>query len=269
MNIKIDNLTFSYNNVTNIFDNLSLSIKDGECVSIIGHNGSGKSTLAKLIMGLLPFNKGSIYLNNTPLNESTVDSLRNDMAMIFQNPDNQFVGVTVEDDVAFGLENRCIETNEMNEIINQYLTKVDMIDYKKCNPEELSGGQKQRVAIAGALALKSDLLIFDESTSMLDPECSIDVLNLIKDIKDKEHKTIIMITHNLNEVLLSDRVIVLNNGSVALDDIPENVFKNDKLLEACNLKNIDSLTLLNELKGINYHNKSIIEDTIWKLNFKK
>lgn len=269
MNIRLENIVFDYNDENKVFNGLNLNIYNGQTIAVIGHNGSGKSTLAKLIMGLIEAKSGNIYINDTILNESTVDELRKHMGIIFQNPDNQFVGVTVEDDVAFGLENRCVETDIINQEVKKYLDVVSMSEYNKCNPEELSGGQKQRVAIAGALALNTDLLIFDESTSMLDPKCTNEVLDLIKNIKEHENKTIIMITHNLQEVLMCDRVIVLNNGNVALDGTPEEVFKNSKLLEACNLKNISSLKVLEDLTNVDYPNKKEIEKAIWELTFHK
>lgn len=267
MKIRLENINFSYENKL-ILKDFNLSINDGETIALIGHNGSGKSTLAKLIMGLLEPNSGSIYVNDVLLNEETCDSIRLDMGIIFQNPDNQFVGVTVKDDIAFGLENRSISVDEMNKRINKYLSLVDMSDHLDANPEDLSGGQKQRVAIAGAMAMETNLLIFDESTSMLDPLGTKEVNKMIKTIKESCNKTIILITHDLEEALNADRVIVLNQGMVVLDGAPHDVFLKSEILSECGLKTIDSVNLLNKLSKEHYPNKKEIEEVLWELTFK-
>lgn len=268
MDVRLENITFMYNENKIVFKGLDLNIKSGEVVAIIGHNGSGKSTLAKIIMGLLECKEGSLYLNNEKVTEDNVDSFREHMGIIFQNPDNQFVGATVKDDVAFGLENRCIERTKMEEIISKYLDIVGMKEYIDSNPEELSGGQKQRVAVADILACDPDLIIFDESTSMLDPVCTKDIMNLIKEVATSLNKTIIIITHNLEEALIADRVIVLKNGVIKKDDTPQEVFKDSALLEECGLKTVTSLELYNKLKDLKYKNKSLIEAYLWESTFK-
>lgn len=272
--ISINNLTFKYNRKGYVIDDLSLDIEKGEFVCILGHNGSGKSTLAKLIVGLLEPRKGHIYVNGLDINEEkdgvmNIDLVRKDMGIVFQNPDNQFVGITVKDDIAFGLENRRVSTEEMIDAVNKYSEKVGMKDFLDRNPEELSGGEKQRVAIAGILAMNTELIIFDEATSMLDPKGVREIIALIKKLKGQ--KTIISITHNLDEANFADRVIVLNKGKITLDGKPEDVFKQfDKLKEA-GLDILNNMKLIDKINNSNIDesNKKVIEDALWELSFPK
>lgn len=272
--ISINNLTFKYNRKGYVIDDLSLDIEKGEFVCILGHNGSGKSTLAKIIVGLLEPRKGHIYVNGLDINEEkdgvmNIDLVRKDMGIVFQNPDNQFVGITVKDDIAFGLENRRVSTEEMIDAVNKYSEKVGMKDFLDRNPEELSGGEKQRVAIAGILAMNTELIIFDEATSMLDPKGVREIIALIKKLKGK--KTIISITHNLDEANFADRVIVLNKGKITLDGKPEDVFKEfDKLKEA-GLDILNNMKLIDKINNSNIDesNKKVIEDALWELSFPK
>ncbi len=268
MKITFENVSFAYNEETPILKNFNLTISSGEMVALIGHNGSGKSTLAKIIMGLLPINEGKIYINDTLVDENNMEELRSNMGIIFQNPDNQFVGVTVKDDIAFGLENKCLKREEMINRIDKYLKLVDMSDYINANPEELSGGQKQRVAIAGAMALEPDLLIFDESTSMLDPLGTKEVNSMIAKIKGELNKTIVVITHNLSEASFADRVIVLNNGNIVADGKPLDVFKNISILEESGLKTTTAISVIKDLQNKNYKNKKEIEEALWQLSYK-
>lgn len=267
MNIRFCDVSFKYDKEP-ILSKFNLEIKDSSFVVLLGHNGSGKSTIAKLLMGLLPVGSGKIYIDDEEMTEDSVDKLRQKMSIIFQNPDNQFVGVTVKDDIAFGLENRCIERKEMIEKIEYYADKVGMKDYLERNPEQISGGQKQRVAIAGALALETELIIFDESTSMLDPKGVKEVNEMIDKIRKEEHKTILSITHNLDEARFADRVIVLNKGKIVLDGTPEEVFKKRDTLINAGLKTIETVDILHDLKLKNYSNKKEIEDALWELTFK-
>lgn len=271
MFIEFKNVTFKYpDSEEYVLHNLSFSIEKGNMLTILGHNGSGKSTIAKLIMGLLQPNEGSIYIDGIELTEKTVDSLRKQMGIIFQNPDNQFVGVTVKDDIAFGLENHQIPRKEMIEQINKYANLVNMQEYLDENPENLSGGQKQRVAIAGALAMETELIIFDESTSMLDPKGTSEINHMIKTLRTKLNKTIISITHNLEEALISDRVIVVNSGKIVLDGTPKEVLKEKALLEASGLKLIDGVDLISNIdkKDIDENYKKEVIDALWELTFK-
>jgi energy-coupling factor transport system ATP-binding protein len=233
--IEIKDLYYSYDNKTLAINKLSLNIYKNEWVCILGHNGSGKSTLSKLMIGLLAPLKGEIKVNGKILSEETVYDIRQDVSIVFQNPDNQFVGTTVVDDIAFGLENKQVIREEMIEKIDFVLHKVKMEKFKLQEPHLLSGGQKQRVAIAGALALDSKVVIFDESTSMLDPQGRDDIVSLIKELKSEGEKTIISITHDLNEAMLADRIIVMKNGKVVDSGRPEDILKKETLLIDCGL----------------------------------
>ena len=271
MFIEFKNVTFKYPDSDEyVLYDLSFSIEKGNMLTILGHNGSGKSTIAKLIMGLLQPNKGSIYIDGVEIAEKSIDSLRKKMGIIFQNPDNQFVGVTVKDDIAFGLENHQVPRKEMIEQINHYANLVNMEEFLDENPENLSGGQKQRVAIAGALAMETELIIFDESTSMLDPKGTSEINNMIKTLRSKLNKTIISITHNLEEALISDRVIVVNKGKIVLDGTPKEVLKEQTILEASGLKLIDGVDLINKLdkSNVDENYKKEVIDALWELTFK-
>ena len=227
--VEVNNLSFKYGGDVNILDNVSFSIEKGEYVTLVGHNGSGKSTLAKLLCGLLEKNSGEIRLFGTNLDSKTIDDLRNKVAIVFQNPDNQFIGATVREDIAFGLENRNIPRSKMDEIIDKVSKEVGMYDYLDKEPSQLSGGQKQRVAIAGVLALNPELIILDEATAMLDPKGKNAILKLISIAKEhNKDLTIISITHDIEEAYLSDRVIVLEKGKIALSGNPKEIFNNNK-----------------------------------------
>ena len=266
--IEFRNVTFYYKKSEPVLDNLSFVIEDGSMIAIIGHNGSGKSTIAKLIMGLLEPISGEIYINDELLTIDNLDRLRSKMGIIFQNPDNQFVGSTVRDDIAFGLENHLIERSEMERRIEKYSKLVDMELFLDKNPENLSGGQKQRVAIAGVLAMESDLIIFDESTSMLDPKGTKEINKTIKTLKEREKdKTIISITHELEEALYADRILVLNNGKIVLDGKPIEVLPCQDILEASGLKVIDGLKLIKDLEKVEFASKKEVIDTLWESIF--
>lgn len=267
MKVRFNNVNFSYDEESVVLKNFNLTINDGEMVAILGHNGSGKSTIAKIMMGLLEVENGEIYINDKLLSADTIEECRNHMSIIFQNPDNQFVGVTVKDDIAFGLENKNLPREEIIKRIDKYLRLVSMEKFIEHAPEELSGGQKQRVAIAGALAMESELMIFDESTSMLDPKGTKEVNEMIKKIKNENNKTIIVITHNLEEASYADRVIVLNSGEVVADGTPMEVFKNEKVLEASGLKTMESVSIIHNLKNKEFKNKKEIEEALWELTF--
>ena len=268
MKIELKDISFSYEKDTLVLDNLSLTIEEGQMVAILGHNGSGKSTLSKIIMGLLEPKSGEVYVDGVKYEGDEFDKIRDKMGIIFQNPDNQFVGVTVQDDIAFGLENRRVSREEMIERINKYAKVVSMEGYLLTNPENLSGGQKQRVAIAGVLAMETDVIIFDESTSMLDPKGTKEINQMIKMLKEEQNKTIISITHNLEEAVYADRVIVLNGGKIVLDGTPQEVLKEKDTLEASGLKLLDGISIVNELNNSNLNNKKELIDTIWELTFK-
>ena len=263
--IEVKDLYFRYNSEDRAVNGVSLEIEKGSFVCILGHNGSGKSTLAKLLVGLLEANSGQIYIDGVELKEDTVDELRKKIGIVFQNPDNQFVGITVKDDIAFGLENRKINREEMLSLIDEYSKKVNMQDFLDRNPEDLSGGEKQRVAIAGILAMKPEIIIFDEATSMLDPMCVKEVLDVIENLKDK--KTIISITHNLNEAIKADKVIVMNEGKIVLSGKPEDVFKNFKELKESKLDILDSMKIIEYIDKGNIKNKEEVKKALWELTY--
>ena len=224
--IEIKNLKFKYNQdqTSYILDDVSFHVKPGEWLSIVGHNGSGKSTTARLIDGLLVAESGHIIVDGQELTEDNVWEIRNKIGMVFQNPDNQFVGATVEDDVAFGLENKGIAYEEMVSRVQEALSFVGMLEFKDREPARLSGGQKQRVAIAGIIAMRPSILILDEATSMLDPEGRQELIQSIKDIRQQYGMTVLSITHDLDEVAMSDRVLVLKKGKVESISSPRELF---------------------------------------------
>lgn len=229
--IEIKDISFSYNDECLVLENFSLNIKKGKYSVIIGHNGSGKSTLAKLIIGLLEAESGSIFIEGLELNEKNLSLIREKVGIVFQNPDNQFIGSTVEDDIAFGLENHCVPHEDMKKIILDYAEKVNMTKFLEKEPSQLSGGQKQRVAIAGVLAMKPQILILDEATSMLDPKGKREIKELIKKMRDViPGLTIISITHDIDEAISSDEVIVMNKGKVFKVGTPQEIFENEKEL---------------------------------------
>ena len=234
--IEIKNVSYAYSKDEALaINNISLAIREGTWVSILGHNGSGKSTLAKLLVGLVEAESGSIIVDGIVLNEESISEIRKKIGIVFQNPDNQFVGVTVRHDIAFGLENRKIERKEMQERVLECATRVGLSDYLDREPYKLSGGEKQRVAIAGILALDSKYIIFDEATSMLDPNGVNDVVNLIKELREKTNKTIITITHDLELAKKSDEVFVFKNGQITANGKPEEIFKMQSILTDSNL----------------------------------
>lgn len=235
--IEIEKLNFAYGEeqTKKVLHDVDLTIEAGQWVALIGHNGSGKSTLAKLIDGLLTPQSGTIKVDGKILNEENIWDIREQIGMVFQNPDNQFVGADVEGDVAFGLENRGVLREEMQKRVKEALVAVKMERFAKYEPVRLSGGQKQRVAIAGVLALRPKIVIFDESTSMLDPEGRREIVSLMKKLNQEEHFTVISITHDIDEAALADRIIVLNNGQILQDDTPKNVFERGNELLALGL----------------------------------
>lgn len=265
--IETKNLKFSYNTKTGTLNDINISIEEGEFVAILGHNGSGKSTLAKILVGLLEPNSGFVYINGEEMTIENVDKLRQNIGIVFQNPDNQFVGVTVKDDIAFGLENRCIEREKMVEIIEKYSEVVGMEKFLEANPENLSGGQKQRVAIASVLAFSPNIIIFDESTSMLDPQGVNEVNEVINKLKGK--KTILVITHNLNEAVKADRIIVMNKGEVVLTGTPHEVFREKEILKASNLDTLNTMKIIDLLNENNIKNSEKVKELLWQLTYDK
>lgn len=272
--LDVKNLSFSYDGEKDVLRDINFSIQEGDYVSIIGHNGSGKSTLAKLLIGLLKAQKGEIKIGDMLLNEENVYDVREHIAIVFQNPDNQFIGSTVRDDIAFGLENRCVPSHEMDAIIEEAATKVGMEDFLDHEPSKLSGGQKQRVAIAGVLAMKPDILILDEATSMLDPQGRQEVNDLVHDLRKEKAVTILSITHDIEEVVNSDQVLVLNEGRLRLKGRPEEVLTKVNRMKRFSLDVPFSLKLHEALakEGIRLEEKFLLEsmvEEICQLNSKK
>ncbi len=270
--IDVKNLSFRYKESQEYYDlkDITFHVKRGEWLSIVGHNGSGKSTTVRLIDGLLEAESGEILINGQRLTEENIWDLRRQIGMVFQNPDNQFVGATVEDDVAFGLENQGISRQEMKERVEEALNLVGMSDFKKKEPARLSGGQKQRVAIAGVVAQRPAILILDEATSMLDPEGRRELIETVQGIRKDYDMTVISITHDLEEVAMSDRVLVMKKGIIESTSSPRELFSRNDL---------DKIGLddpfANQLKHFlsqsgydlpeHYLTESELEDKLWEL----
>lgn len=230
--ITVNNIKYKYNIDDDhlALNDVSFSVKQGEWLSIVGPNGSGKSTLAKTLNGLIAPQEGSVQVDGLDLTMENVWDIRQRVGMVFQNPDNQFVGATVQDDVAFGLENLGVPRPEMIERIEHALAQVGMTDFAQKEPARLSGGQKQRVAIAGIVALKPKIMILDEATSMLDPRGRREVLQTVKEVKERENLTVLSITHDVDEAAASDRVLVMKGGQIIDHDKPEAIFSQTKNL---------------------------------------
>ena len=270
--IDVKNLSFRYKESQEYYDvkDITFHVKRGEWLSIVGHNGSGKSTTIRLIDGLLEAESGEIVINGQRLTEENVWNIRRQIGMVFQNPDNQFVGATVEDDVAFGLENQGLSRQEMKKRVEEALDLVGMLDFKKREPARLSGGQKQRVAIAGVVALRPAILILDEATSMLDPEGRRELIETVKEIRKDYDMTVISITHDLEEVAMSDRVLVMKKGEIESTSSPRELFsRND--LDQIGLDDPFANQLKHSLSQNgydlpeNYLTESELEDKLWEL----
>ena len=270
--IDVKNLSFRYKESQEYYDvkDITFHVKRGEWLSIVGHNGSGKSTTVRLIDGLLEAESGEIVIDGQRLIEENVWNIRRQIGMVFQNPDNQFVGATVEDDVAFGLENQGLSRQEMKKRVEEALDLVGMLDFKKREPARLSGGQKQRVAIAGVVALRPAILILDEATSMLDPEGRRELIETVKGIRKDYDMTVISITHDLEEVAMSDRVLVMKKGEIESTSSPRELFSRHDLDQI----GLDD-PFANQLKHSlsqngydlpeNYLTESELEDKLWEL----
>lgn len=235
--ITAENVSFSYDKQKKVIDGISLSIEKGEYVAVIGKNGSGKSTLAKLFNGLLRADEGDIIVDGLSASDKkNLFEIRKKAGVVFQNPDNQLVASIVEDDIVFGPENIGLDRKEIKKRIDFALSAVGMEEYRYASPERLSGGQKQRVAIAGVLALKPDILILDESTSMLDPQGRKEILEVVKRLNKEQGVTVIAITHYMEETLDADRVIIIDGGKVALIGTPAQIFSDVKLIKGYGLE---------------------------------
>lgn len=229
--IEVSHLSFAYTEEAETIKDVSFKIPKGSYTTIIGHNGSGKSTIAKLIIGLLGAKSGTIKILDQVVSPETIYELRSHVGIVFQNPDNQFIGSTVADDIAFGLENHCVPQEQMQDLIDKSATAVGMTDFLDAEPTHLSGGQKQRVAIAGILAMAPEIIIFDESTSMLDPQGKASINQEINHLHQSRDITILSITHDMEEVAQSEHVIVLNQGKIEMEGTPKEIFAHPDLLK--------------------------------------
>ncbi|MFC5559486.1 energy-coupling factor ABC transporter ATP-binding protein [Ureibacillus thermophilus] len=277
--LSFNNVSFSYTpdkpDARKAVENVSFTVNEGEWIAIVGHNGSGKSTMVKMICGLLFPQEGEIRVLRNVLTEENLWEIRSKIGMVFQNPDNQFVGATVQDDVAFALENNGIPYEEMVERVSSSLKKVKMYEFLNHEPHHLSGGQKQRVAIAGALAMQPKLLILDEATSMLDPQGREEVLHTVLDLRKQIGLTVLSITHDVEEALLADRIIFMNQGKKYAEGTPEEIFSlGDKIIEfGLELPFAMRMTTLLQAKGVPLTGKNLTEEELvndlWTSNFNK
>jgi len=240
--IEIKDLAFHYSPKRPILHDIQFNVEKGDWIAVLGHNGSGKSTLAKLIMGLLQPISGTVSVFDQIVTPENVYDIRKHIGIVFQNPDNQFVGTTVRDDIAFGMENLCFPRETMKERIDFYAAKVGLSGLLDKEPSALSGGQKQRVAIAGILAMKTDIIVFDEATSMLDPLSRAELIQYIRTL-NQEGLTILMITHDIEEALYANRIVILNHGTIAEDGTPEKLFRRPSAFSGTGLELPVSLRL--------------------------
>ena len=271
--IEIKNLTYHYPNQTKlILKKVNLSINRGDWVSLIGANGSGKSTLAKLIVGLLDDEEQQIQVFGKTMNDKNGNEIRSNIGMVFQNPENQFVSSTVLDDVAFGLENQGMKTSEMKIRVAKALETVEMNDFINQAPNQLSGGQNQRVALASVLAQQPSLIILDEATSMLDPTTRSKILKVVHRVHEEQGTTVLAITHDINETLLSDKIVILNQGEIVAEDKPNRIYVQTELLRKCGLEvpltyQVQQAFSKNGIKlSEDYLNEEELIKQLWKLN---
>lgn len=274
--ITLENIVYRYNadQENYILNDVSFNIEKGEWVTIIGANGSGKSTLVKTLNGLNVPQNGNVIIDGLELNEENIWDIRQKVGMVFQNPDNQFVGSTVADDVAFGLENIGMPREEMLVRIEQALQQVGMEKFRNHEPARLSGGQKQRVAIAGILALAPEIIVLDEATSMLDPKGRSEVLSTVQSIKEQNNLTVISITHDLNEAAQADRIFVMEKGQIKYENKPEEIFKlGDELVElGLNVPFVEQLKAELISRGLtlpdDYMTEERLVELLWKYDSK-
>lgn len=249
--IKVTHLNYQYEAHKMILNDINFTVETGEWLAIIGHNGSGKSTLLRCLDGLLTPQSGQILINDTIMNDENIWQLRQKMGMIFQNPDEQFVRATVADDVAFALENAAVPPQLMQQRVHEALAAVGMLAYADKAPAQLSGGQKQRVALAGVIAQQPRLMLLDEATSMLDPDGRRLVLQIIKQLRQKYHLTLLSVTHDIDEAIMADRILIINDGHIIKNDTPAAIFTDKTLLSQLNLPIPYTEQLKNKLRQ--YH----------------
>ncbi|MBZ4195655.1 energy-coupling factor transporter ATPase [Mycoplasma tauri] len=260
--IKIKNLVFKYpRSKKNAINKLNFEIEKGKYIAILGHNGSGKSTFSKLLVALYKPEAGTIQIDSTVIEKKTIREIRKKVGIIFQNPDNQFIGASIEDDIAFGLENKLMPRKEMKPIIEKLSALVGMDKYLSKTPQSLSGGQKQRVAIASVLALDPEIIIFDEVTSMLDPLGKRKILEIIRDIQKQKNKTLISITHDMDEAILADECLVFSGGELVAQGTPSEILNNKEIIELAKIDSPFIYKLSEKINGIKptYDEKELLE----------
>ncbi|MBN4089489.1 energy-coupling factor transporter ATPase [Mycoplasma enhydrae] len=260
--IEIKKLCYKYPGAPKLaLDNINLTINEGQYVAILGHNGSGKSTFSKLLAAIYKASSGKILIDGIEINSENLKEIRRKIGIVYQNPDNQFIGSTVEDDIAFGLENKNMSHEKMEEIIKNYANEVGMGDFLDHEPQNLSGGQKQRVAIASTLALDPKIIIFDEITSMLDPKGRNDIYKIIHDLHAKTKKTLISITHDMDEALLADKLIVFSGGKVIAQGKPIEILNNKEIIEIAKIDSPFIYKLSQLINGVEptYDGKELLE----------
>ncbi len=251
--------------ITSAVDGITFNVAAGEFICILGHNGSGKSTLAKHINAILHPTEGTLYVNGKDASkEESVWDIRESVGMVFQNPDNQIIGQTVEEDVGFGPENLGVPTDEIWERVYEALKVVNMYDSRELSPNKLSGGQKQRVSIAGVLAMHPKCIVLDEPTAMLDPQGRKEVIRAVRALNDVEKITIILITHNMEEAIYADRILVMDKGKIAMEGTPKEVFSQVEKLEGLSLCVPTVTKLAYELKraGFNIENGILTKEEL-------
>ncbi|TPE57417.1 energy-coupling factor transporter ATPase [[Mycoplasma] falconis] len=260
--IEIKKLSYKYPGAKKLaLDDINLFIEEGKYVAILGHNGSGKSTFSKLLSAIYKPTSGKIIIDGLEVNSENLNEIRSKIGIVFQNPDNQFIGSTVEDDIAFGLENKMMTYEEMYDIIRHFAKEVSMLDFLDHEPQNLSGGQKQRVAIASTLALDPKIIIFDEITSMLDPKGRSDIYKIIHDLHKKTSKTLISITHDMDEALLADELIVFSGGKVIAQGKPIDILKDKEIIEIAKIDSPFIYKLSEMIDGIEptYNEEELIK----------
>ncbi|MFS1516720.1 energy-coupling factor ABC transporter ATP-binding protein [Bacillus sp. SCS-151] len=273
--LSVKGVSFRYNDQSHYaLKDISFSLKNGEWLAIVGHNGSGKSTLARILNGLLIPESGEVSVAGITLTNESIWDVRKKIGMVFQNPDNQFVGTTVIDDVAFGLENNGVERSEMVDRVEEAINRVKMEAFVDQEPHNLSGGQKQRVAIAGVLAVRPDIIILDEATSMLDPKGKEEVLRTIRKLKDEQVISVISITHDLDEASKADRILVMNKGNIFTEGRPEDIFALEKELVNIGLDLPFSVRLSKKMRRagipltVDHLTDEGLVDELWTLQYK-
>lgn len=264
--INLKNVYFKYQGSSEFtLSNISLEVPENKYTTIVGHNGSGKSTLSKLITGLFKPTKGEVFVGDTLITKETLKLMRSLVGIIFQNPENQFIGSTVEDDIAFGLENKLLTREEMKILVEKFSKMVGVDKLLSREPHTLSGGQKQRVAIASILAMDPKVIVFDEVTSMLDPKGRSDVLGIMKEIQLKKETTLISITHDMNEAAQSDHIIVMAHGEIIAQGDPKKILNREDILKEANLKKPFIYELACQIKNVKktFDEENLLKE-LWK-----